>query len=230
MFFKIWIVNALLMAFLIFVSIRIYGVWFGKHNHHRVVAVDSTRLKETGPCLTQKKLPDSFYDAIVKNNIFSPDRGKSYTNTGTDTKGAHTINIGEKIFLYGIVISGSYRKALLSIPVNKKREKKLTWMGVGDEADNVKIIEIEKEDVIIKDGAQKYKIFLYDKDKPEKIFKRLNTANTARLHRNRLNNGEKRGLRQDKSTAKKAPPFRKSDGIKYRVINTPFGKIRKRIK
>jgi hypothetical protein len=230
MFFRIWIVNTLLMAFLIFFSIRIYDIWSDNHNSHEVTATAANRHEDTEDYSGHKKLPESFYDAIVKNNIFSPDRSSPDNDTDSNIKGNRITTIGKKIFLYGVVVSGSYKKALLSISGKTTGQKKQKWMSIGDEAGDIKIADIEKEDVVIKDGEQRYKIFLYDKNKPEKIFNRLNTGNMARRSADKTDNRKTKGLTKDKNKSEKKMPSNKSGKPKYQIINTPFGKILRKIR
>jgi len=172
---------------------------------------------------------ESSYGVIVSKNLFSPDRmepaAESLRNETRETKLP-----GKKIYLYGVVLSDDYKLALITNPLRGKGERKDIWVHVGDKVDDLKVIEILKDRILLAKGLKEYEISLYDKNKPKRrgVSKSGKKPTVVVADAKAKKKGKK--AQGTGSQGKKSVEEVESDEGKYRIIDTPFGKIKRRIK
>jgi hypothetical protein len=71
--------------------------------------------------------------------------------------------------LFGIVINGSEKKALVAnLDKKSAKGKKYIWIKVGDKIGNLNVSEIQPEQIIITQGGRTYTIRLSDPNRPQK--------------------------------------------------------------
>jgi len=107
---------------------------------------------------------------------------------------------------------------------------------IGDSAEGVVVSSIQKESITLRDGGKMYEVLLYDKEKPrEKVAAQKQTKPTivttkqtavARSPAPGMKPGSK-NVAPSKVTAKKSSL---SEDGEYEIIDTPFGKIKRRKK
>jgi hypothetical protein len=172
---------------------------------------------------------ESSYGVIVSKNLFSPDRMEPVAEELRD-EARETKLPGKKIYLYGVVLSDDYKLALITNPLRGKGERKDIWVHVGDKVDDLKVIEILKDRILLAKGLKEYEISLYDKNKPKRrgVSKSGKKPTVVVADAKAKKKGKK--AQGTGSQGKKSVEEVESDEGKYRIIDTPFGKIKRRIK
>ena len=125
MFSRIWLINLFLTAMVVFAGFQAYKAWWGEE---RKIPAIST-VKETPPTFEKKmykkkEVPATEYETVATNNLFAEDRAESKpeeaskepnTKPQADQKMVDFMEKEvEKIALYGVLISDSEKKALVS--------------------------------------------------------------------------------------------------------------------
>ncbi len=225
---RAWFINAVLMVIVVFLALKVYGVWSDGYGVSHKAGFQGSKKPIRQKRMLKGNVPaESSYGVIVSKNLFSPDRmepvAESLRNETRETKLP-----GKKIYLYGVVLSDDYKLALITNPVRGKGDRKDIWVHVGDKVDDLKVIEILKDRILLAKGLKEYEISLYDKNKP----KRRGISTSGKKPTVVVADARKEEKRtQGKgSQGKKSVEEVESDKGKYRIIDTPFGKIKRRIK
>ena len=183
---KIWIINFFLVSGVIFFGFKAYGVWSeGKKSPLAIGAI-----KEAVPW-TEKKTakkgvpPEAEYKIIVDNSLFWSDRSaqrppkqqpkkpQPKAVKAADKRLLNKLKAAHKLTqLYGVVIVGDHREALVS-EISGNTRKKVSDKGikrvkVGDTIGMFKVKEIKDSNVLLTGGGHEWPIALFDKDKPKK--------------------------------------------------------------
>jgi hypothetical protein len=226
MFSKLWLINAFLVISVIFFGVKIYAVWFVPQVSDFKTGVKRDSSVHPGKSKKRLKTPlESSYDVIVARSLFSPDRTAGGTQSGLNQ--AKDIKVsGKNIFVYGILLSDEIKKALVTNPFREKGEKESAWVSVGDELGDTRVVDIKRESIVLAKGAQEYELLLYDQDKPKRKIRTLKKVRSTV----KVGNTRKQTATQRKRSEIKGSFNRNSRDGKYEDIDTPFGKIKRRIK
>jgi len=181
---KIWLINLVLMAGVIFFGIRAYEVWpKGKTLSSEAIAVKEPLPWVEKKIAKKKTLPESDYGVVVSNNLFSNDRLElspqqkdiaASKPKGKVSKGFLSILERDlkKTNLYGVIIVDNHREAFIGqVPVHKRKnvgEKGVKRARVGDTVGKFKVKEINETNVLLSAGGHEWRISMFDKDKPKK--------------------------------------------------------------
>ena len=171
-FSRIWVINILLAAFVVFFGMMSFDVWSkGDETIPEMQTGKNPEKPLPGKGIIERKMPpDSTYSIVAEKNLFSSNRSEVVPEKPTQKSGP--LKISEKtIFLYGVVVMGDHKKALISNPetgpeAGKKRVAKEKWVALGDTLGNFSVADIQKDRIILADGANTHEILLYDKNKP----------------------------------------------------------------
>ena len=229
-FSKIWLINISLAVFVIFFGIKGLEVWRGGDG-----TIPETRTgKNSRKPLPAKRIvgrvmpPESVYGIVADKNLFFPDRAEFIPDeSGPETKAPQAKVSGKKILLYGVVLMDDYRKALIGNPRPEAGERRSKWVKAGDRMGDFSVTEIKKDSIILTEGARKYEIFLYDKDKPKRRAKAAGRSRPTVVTTKPAATAAK---------SKRRPPMpgiskkKNSSEGEYKIIDTPFGKIRRKVK
>ncbi len=231
---KIWLFNFVLFCIAIFLlsvayrSFR-YSRMEGGFSDER----PSARDYDT-PKFNPMRLQISNYDLIVKNNLFSKERTEFKPSPEPEKIASERVpevaedlppEIKNKYKLFGIIIEDRNSKVLVKIPVKERGENPVQWFSVGDNLDGYQLVEIAEDRIFIQKNAKKYPILLYEgKD---------NVSESRATVEAPVSNDEPQVI----STGKTDNSGRKQEASgeviidgKYKIIETPFGKSRIRIK
>ena len=183
---KIWLINFFLVAGVIFFGLKAYGVW----SEGKKSPLEIGPMKEALPWSEKKTAkkgmpPESEYKIIVDNSLFWSDRSAQRPQE-QEKKKAQSMDVkaADKRLLkqlkaahmltqlYGVVIVGDHREALVS-EISGDTRKKVSDSGikrvkVGDTVGMFKVKEIKDTNVLLTGGGQEWPIALFDKDKPKK--------------------------------------------------------------
>lgn len=244
---KIWTVNILLFVVILIFSIKAYDVWFTDKFNPVKDSISDSPQKQGGKSGGNVKdmQPASFYNAIVEKNLFFPDRiGIDDTVSQPISKVSGQKNSEKEIILYGVMMAGGEKQALISNPYPKKDGSKTIWVKVDDRiADDpnkseIKVKSILKDKIVIsidgkefdrdlfqkKDNQGQPDVTVKENKKSEQNVKkpRQNGTKRSRFDDNPIPHGDPTGKTP-------APSFEISPDGKYKIFETPFGKIKRRI-
>lgn len=222
MFSRIFVVNILLAVAAVFLGIKTHGVWFPeietpKEDRHLQQASD----RPTRTVKSSRMPLESAFRIVVDKNLFSPQREwLEPEEQEPEPEIPQPNTLAGQIVLYGVVLVDGYERALVKIPRPKPGERPSKWVKLGDTIADFKVAGIEKDKIVLAEGAKRFEVFLYDKDQPK------------------LRAG---GVRETKPTVvitetnksrpkpKISTPKQLAEG-EYEEVMTPFGKIKRRIK
>jgi hypothetical protein len=225
MFSKIGIINILLACLVVFFVIKTYGVWKTDNyiQSERPVIEKTTPHAET-KVVQKRLLPDSYYKDVVEQCLFSPDRCEFIPEVSESEPEVLEEKIpGKSIILYGVVMMKDTARALVSNPEIKPGDPSELWVKDGDHLGDFKVAGIQKESILLTDGTKHYKIMLYDQPRSKQ---RSAVAKTGSPTVVTTPPAPKRNY---SPKPKKPKPEDLSDD-QYEIIDTPFGKIKRRKK
>jgi hypothetical protein len=254
MFSKLWFINILLVAGVIFFAVKTFDVWF---NHQKQDTEPiSTSRQEIQPekQLAKRNLsPESTYRTIADKNLFSEDRTE-YLPPTPDTELESALEsesgikpfdgFGKSVTLYGVFIWNDVKKALITNPDRKNGEPEDIWVQKGDtlleinRRDKVaalKVDEILNDRILVRDESSKYEILLYDKEKPrQRQMIKMNEAPEIINPRDtpRAASRTRPAKPQQGETPESMAPESNNEEAaepQFEIINTPFGEIKRRI-
>jgi len=220
MFSKIGIINIMLTLALIFFGFKTYGVW--KKGEDAVIGnqkTDKAAPHSQKKVAGRKILPESYYQTVIKRDLFSPDRTEFVPDVSESEVESDPPNMpGKKVALYGVVMMDDDVTALVSNPEKKTGEKPTRWVRTGDKLGDVTVVSIQKESILLSDGTQKYRISLYDHAKPQ-------TRPTAPKTEQPTVITIKKEPKPEKP---EKPKNEKISNEQHETISTPFGNIKRR--
>jgi hypothetical protein len=113
--------------------------------------------------------PESAYSVVVERTLFSPERvSPDLQEEEPEAEEIKDLKVlGKRFFLYGVIIMDDYKTALITDPEVKRGKKKQKWVMVGDSVGGFRVAGINKDGIILAQGAREHEILLYDKDKPK---------------------------------------------------------------
>ncbi len=206
MFSKIWLINLLLSAVVVFAGFQAYRTWqdSGKKEIPTISPPKEAPLSLDKIIFSKKKVPAAEYETVAANNLFAEDRSESkpeeVPNIPPEVKPQvdqkmieFTEKEVEKIALYGVVITESETKALVSNlevrapkatnvvnarhpfmrkPVRNQSPTalvpassgdKVKWVKQGDQIGNFKVEGIKNDSILLSAEGMEFQVLLYEK-------------------------------------------------------------------
>jgi len=181
---KIWLINLVLAAVVMFFGLKAYEVWSGEK-----MRPSQTGSLKSPPPWPEKKiakksvLPESDYGVIVSSSLFHASRSETNSQEQkkkqpvverkADGKRLQTLEWSYKnTNLYGVVIVDDHREALIGeVPAGTGRgtgERGVKRAKVGDIVGRFKVKEIKSTSVLLTAEGHEWRVSLFDKDKPKK--------------------------------------------------------------
>jgi hypothetical protein len=170
MFSKIWLINFFLAVFAIFFGLKAYGVWSeGEKSSSEVRPIEKPSSRSEKRIVKRRMPPESAYSVVVERTLFSPERvSPDLQEEEPEAEEIKDLKVlGKRFFLYGVIIMDDYKTALITDPEVKRGKKKQKWVMVGDSVGGFRVAGINKDGIILAQGAREHEILLYDKDKPK---------------------------------------------------------------
>jgi hypothetical protein len=255
---KIWLINIVLAAGFVFAASNAWDSW--KAQPPEIQSTADARKKPVGrpqADLTKPQQGDEGeYELLVVQNLFSPDR-KEYIpeklpkEGGGDEKEPESVEkplviSGEKVVLYGVVISDDLKTAMINNPGGKLGDKKYLWITEGQDLANLAVREIHAREVILEGDGEKYQVYLNEKKKaPQnrraKAAEKIDDKGPAIISSGAVqktqspsgaDSGSSGGASGgDSSTGSESPKGSGAEkDAEYQTIETPFGTIKKKIR
>jgi hypothetical protein len=168
---RTWVISILLAGAVMFFGYQTFEIWF--FNDKGGVTKPARKTVAPGAhkrVAYRRNPPYKTYEVIAQKNLFSSDRREKVAETSpTPSPVKPAKPLDSRFALFGIVIEGNEKKALVS-NVNKKTamEKEYIWVKVGDRMGNLIISEIKPEQVIVTEGGNTYIVRLSDSSYQQK--------------------------------------------------------------
>jgi hypothetical protein len=242
-FSRIWVINILLAVFVVIFGMMSFDVWSkGDETIPGIQTGNNPEKPLLGKGIIERKMPpDSTYSIVAEKNLFSADRSEIVPEKQTEKQGP--LKISERsVFLYGVVVMGDRKKALISNPAtgpeaDKKPAAKEKWVTLGDTLGNFSVADIQKDRIILADGAKRHEILLYDKNKPARKINLPEKAAASSVASKDVGAGSTAPAATAAATkpgTEPQPPSRVAEGkgapaAEYKIVNTPFGPVKRKM-
>lgn len=167
MFAKVWLINIVLGAIVFSVTLQAVDVW----TRTETSLPGSTASNQEKPPVQRRVIPpetepETAYDLIPEKTLFSEDRAEFVSETGEAEPGITRVSASRKpVFLYGVVMVGDYRKALVRENAGKSGDDR--WVFEGDKLAGMTVTAIQKEKLILTSNSETLEVLLYDGGKPK---------------------------------------------------------------
>ena len=252
---KIWALNMALLVVIIFLGLKVVETLGGgmpavNVSGKRQPTVSDSRTEQIRAIQTNLA-PKSEYSVVVKKNVFSPERKLYIPEEKPENKESEspsdnpqpTTKEEIKLELYGVTIGGDTRKAMVSNPVREKGAPAYLWVQAGDRLENLKITEVHQDKIIYEDASRKvHQVSLYDEKEGTPFAGRErqsppNRGPTIVETESPESGSGGKALSGQSSQAEELSKRRRSGADsdsadsegEYRIINTPFGEIRRKV-
>jgi len=228
MFSRIWIINGILAILLVVCVVNIWQTWNTEIN---ILPKKNFAEKDTRPVKFFSKkavrIPaESKFNNVTENNLFSPDRKMVAPEEQAAEPVREEVKIsGKKVVLFGVIIMDDYKRALINNPEKRSGGMINRWVKEGDRIGNLEITHIEPENISLNDGANNYKVSLYDPDKSKKKESAYKQSEQPKVIS--TGDGAKKKIQKP---SKRAAKINQSKDVQYEYIDTPFGKIKRKKK
>lgn len=165
--FKIWLLNFFLAALVAACGFRIMHLWEAEPQALADIPPPKQESREASDFKEKNSLfEERAYELLVRQNLFSPDRQEYVPETDAEEPEPEPEGpkiSGERVILYGVVITGGRKTALINNPGGKLGEGKFLWVEEGQAMSNLKVTAIHPEEIVLDDGSEKYQILLSKK-------------------------------------------------------------------
>jgi len=189
-----FIINTLLLIIIAFLGTGIYRGITRQIPLPETAPPSDTHLNIPGG-LSKGDVRADLYDVLLDKNPFSPDR--SFHKDNTKTQRDTSTDVSKRPRLFGTILMGDVRKAILEDPLTKQRR----LYTINETINGYRVVDIRKEKVILSQNGQQIEVKLRE-DKGLKPFKlKMPATGKRRIARSRrpprppLTSGRQRGPR-----------------------------------
>jgi hypothetical protein len=226
---KMWLLNIFLAALIAVCAFQIMHLWQVKPKS--MIDIPSPEKESRAATDFKEKnrlFEERAYELLVRQNLFSPDRQEYVPEPDAEEpepKPEGPKISGERVALYGVVITAGRKKALINNPGGKLGKGKFLWVEEGEVTSNLRVMAIHPEEIVLNDGSAQYQILLSEKKQRSigrKGDKRSGPTVVRGVESGRSQSGSNGDSNNNQNTTVSA------DG-KYKIVDTPFGKIKQRI-
>ena len=236
--YKTWLINIALAVFVVIITTKIHAVWTDTGRE----PADKPSVQAVKPGPAKKLIKRNFrskssFRAVVDKNLFSPDRAE-YIPEVIEEKNQEEINEPEaedleapkiKIVLHGVVITDALKTALIDNPEGKAGKQKNQWIKTGDKIGDLKVIALKQDRIILKQGATRYQVLLYNQKKNKSYTAAAKSSKPTVVSTKAAKVPAKAVAKTAKKIAGKSKQTISPDG-KYIYTDTPFGRVKRRNK
>jgi hypothetical protein len=162
-----WVINLLLAGAAVFFGYRTFAVWSANASLQVDPAVQKPAKPRADERVAYRRPPRyAAYEVIARKNLFASDRREKLAEKPpTPTRVIPAKPLDSRFALFGIVINGDQREALVSnLDRKKATEKDFIWVKVGDKIGTLNVSEIQSEQIILTQGGSTYSIRLSDRN------------------------------------------------------------------
>jgi type II secretory pathway component PulC len=191
----------LLAIAVVFFGYQTSEVWFASDKQEANEPARSSQGSRAHRRVAYRRNPPyKTYEVIAQKNLFSSDRREELPETSPAPSVVQPSKpLDSRFALFGIVIEGNEKKALVS-NLNKKTpmEKEYIWVKVGDKIGNLNISEIGPQQVTVTEGGSSHTVRLSDQSYPQKrsgvrTSTRRTRSGTIEIKKSKVKNPEAKG-------------------------------------
>jgi len=167
---RTWIICLLLAAAAIFFGYQAFEVWFGNDKLVVKKAVKKPPKRQVDRRIAYRRNQrNKNFEVIAQKDLFASDRREKSPEKSPKAPVKAAQPLDKRFALFGIVINGGEKKALVA-NLDKKgaKGKAYIWVKVGDKIGNLNVSEIQPEQIIITQGGRTYTIRLSDPNQSQK--------------------------------------------------------------
>ena len=232
---KIWIINGVLVLLTAMVSLSIFDVWSGRDNGiDGRAALPKPNLPDMQTFNPAPLKPENAYQAVVYNNLFSPDRREAKIAPPapkpieTEPKPEESIQTlekveGKKILLYGVILLPNYRAAIITDPDAKDNQREQRKVIIGEKIGDYKIVDIQKERVILEKKKEMFELAIFDINNPKD---RKAAVKQSSVKKEAVPKIITTQVVSDKAKAPEKDS-KKLEDDQWEIVDTPFGKMKR---
>jgi translation initiation factor IF-1 len=171
---RTWIICALLAAAAILFGYQTVEVWSGNDSNDRLevdkAAQKTPKRQAVRRIVYGRNQRYNVYEVIAQKDLFSSDRREKLPEKSQTPAPVKAVQPLDKRFaLFGIVINGSEKKALVAnLDKKSAKGKAYIWVKAGDKIGNLNVSEIQPEQIIITQGGRTYTVRLSDHNQSQK--------------------------------------------------------------
>jgi len=240
-FSKIWLINISLAVCIVFFGIMSFDVWSkGDETIQGMQTGKSSEKTIPGKRIMERTMPpESTYGIVADKNLFSPNRLEFIP----EKVEPGPPKISEKmIFLYGVVLTGDRKMALISNPdpgpQAGKKPAKDKWVEIGHTIGNFSVTDIRQDRIILAGGDRTHEILLYDKNKPARKITVPEkpatppvaaTGSAVAAAATKSDNQPSTSGVEGKTASSGSGEGKSASAGEYKIINTPFGPVKRKI-
>ncbi len=161
-----------------------FTTWFAKGNLSHQGAQKTSAIQTRKKATLYRTPPFRTFEVIAQKNLFASDRReKMPTKPQAPSRSKPPSPLDRRFALFGIVIDGNVKKALVS-NLNKKvgPEKAYIWVKIGDRVGNLQVSDITPEQIIVIQKGYEHIVRLSDKSQPQKRSIKRNVTRQTRTN------------------------------------------------
>ncbi len=166
-----WIINILLAATAAFFGYQAVEVWYiGDAPEVSTTVQKKPKSRANRTVFYRRNTGIATYDVIASKNLFSSDREELLPAKSKKTsKKVQTRPLDSRFALFGVVINGDQKKALVSnLGKKNAKEKDYIWVKVGDQIGTMEVSAIQSEQITIIWQGSSYSVRVADRNHPKK--------------------------------------------------------------
>ncbi|PIE71206.1 MAG: hypothetical protein CSA22_04045 [Deltaproteobacteria bacterium] len=240
---RLWSLNLLLVAVLAFCS---YGAWTTWAAPMPAIRPEKTSVPSDRearvPRLKGKRLDRlNQYDVVAVKNLFARSRSEFVkvpdpTNAEVSEAATKVTISGKQVHLYGVILTEKKRVAFINDPEQKTSGRKTRTIRENDTIGGLTVSRIMGDRIVLEGGGKVFEISLYDKNKPVPPIRRPPVPHKAPKNKDKpqVVTAGKTARRAKPSPSPAPQPASRTNAGKdepeFEIINTPFGKIKRRVK
>jgi hypothetical protein len=169
-------------------------------------------------------------ELIVQKNLFHPGRSKVEKMPEKAEAASRPVD-ARNLQVLGVFLDGKKAKALLSNRRARKDEKKTAWLSEGESLWGLKVLRIEREKVVVESEGTELELGLYEDVEARDRGQALEPKEAA-PEKEVVTVAPEKVPAPEAPTEEKPGPVpagaaREGEEQQFRVINTPFGKVKR---
>jgi hypothetical protein len=214
-------INAALGIVLIFLLIKTVGVWRDEMDFPEPAPSEKARNTGEPVAAWKNSLPsEKAFDTIVNKNLFTQSRS-DYVPVEVKEEAVEEVSSakirGKTVVLYGVLIAKGKKSALITNPERGSDQPKYRWVKEGDKIRNLAVTRIEKDNILVKEGVETYRIVLNDEE--NKAATRLGSGSES----SSANVVETSSAEGSSAEASSGSSQQSAAQDEYETVDSPFG-------
>ena len=238
---KQWLINMALALLTLIVSVKAYDIWQEGDQWAGIEADPSERASRSDTVFNPvKRLPEKHFNIVTEQNLFSPDRREVRKSVSLPSplkdqqaktpepvatvKPIEKVE-GKKISLFGVMLLPGYKAAIVTNPEEDDNQHVQKKVKVGESLGDYKIVDIQVDRILLSKNRERFEIPLYDKDTPKARRKDEKKDPVKKIIAPKVID-----TTPEVAESGKGASANQKDDDAWEVVDTPFGKIKRRKK